>query len=193
MVKKNGHPEVTETVPTEVETSATAEVAVAEIPTETTIPEPVTAEAVVEEKAAEVVAEQPKPAAPAPVMTTVQRKTPPDMRRYRLLRNPSLPPKGTQRIIVLHLLNEARKAGKFDISAKEMEKDADSFNYRANAGTVLSIQWHLHQMTLSNPPLVQLTNPMSLTTVEQTVTPAEATMSNDEIDAQIAKLNALKK
>jgi hypothetical protein len=188
MVKKNGHPEVTETVPTEVETSATAEVAVAEIPTETTIPEPVTAEAV-----AEVVAEQPKPPVAAPVMTTVQRKTSPEFRRYRLLRNPSLPPKGTQRIIVLHLLNEARKAGKFDISAKEMEKDADSFNYRANAGTVLSIQWHLHQMTLSNPPLVQLTNPMSLTTVEQTVTPAEATMSNDEIDAQIAKLNALKK
>jgi hypothetical protein len=72
-----------------------------------------------------------------------------------------------------------------------MVADATKLQYYASAGTLLSIQWHLHQMKLKG--LVELTNETYMATVEQSTTPAEATMSNDEIDAQIAKLNSLKK
>lgn len=192
MAKKNGN---TETVPTEVETNAAAvEVAEVEQPTETTIPEPIETETVVEEiKSEEVVAEQPKPVEPIAVVTTVQRKTAPNQRRYKLIRRPSVIPKGNQRRIVLHLLMEAHKAGKTDISAAEMVDDARRLNYQATAETVLSIQWHLHQMKLAQPPYVVVTNETYEMAIEQSTTLAEATLSNDEIDAQIAKLQALKK
>ena len=168
-----------ETVAAEAETSAAVETVAEVTPevTETVIPAPVEVE---------VVAETPKPV--VPVIEVVQRKTPPDQRRYKLIRRPSTAPKGNQRIIVLHLLIEALKAGKTDISAEEMVDAANSLHYHAEAGTLASIRWHLHQMKLAG--FVQLTNETYSVEVEKVaVTPAEIMpITKDSLAAQIAKL-----
>jgi len=179
--KKNNQKAVETEVPASaVETAAaTTTETVIEQPTETIIPLPVTPE---------VVAETPKTT--VPVVQMVERKTSPDQRRYTLIKRPPLAPKGRQRFIVLHLLIEAQKNGKKDVSAEELVPAADALQYYAEAGTLASIRWHLHQMRLGG--LVRLTNEVTMVPVTETkVTPAEVTpLTEEQIRAKIAELNA---
>jgi hypothetical protein len=172
-------PSAVETV--EVQPSESKEVATVEAATTTEIPAPVETQI--------VVAEEPKAAVVGKVVEMVERKTPPDQRRYRLIKRPQITPKGHQRQVVLQLLLEAALAKKPDISADEMVADAEKrFNYYAAAGTALSIRWHLHQMKLAG--LVAVTNDTYKVAVDTTpVTPAEvAPITKEGLAAQIAQL-----
>jgi hypothetical protein len=170
-----------EAVETEVvETSAAAETVAEVQPVEETviIPEPevqTTPEAEVApvvEVVPEVVAETPKEV--PPVMVEQVTPTAKYDRKYKLTGMQQFPPpRGLQRIYAFQIMREFAASGKLEVTPTEMLPRATELNWFASGGVIESIAWHLHQMELKG--YVICTNKQTTTTVEQKVTPAQAT------------------
>lgn len=79
-------------------------------------------------------------------------------RKYKLVAEPSLPPKGKQRQIVLQILREAKGE---PLSIAEVAKRATAMGLSAVGGVTPSCRYHLHHLGLMN--LVEVVNPTSQT------------------------------
>lgn len=105
----------------------------------------------------ETAVEQPKAAVSTEVKTS---KTAVLERRYVLKNEPSLPPKGKQRQIVLQILRENKDK---PMTIDEIYPIAEKLGLVAVDGVKNSVRYHLHHLELAR--LVEVVNP----TVTQTV------------------------
>jgi hypothetical protein len=106
-------------------------------------------------KTAQVVAEEPKLAAAetATVVNATPKKTPVNERQYKLIAQPSLPPKGKQRQIVLSALSASTEPQ----SVKQVAEFAAKAGLQAVAGVEPSCKYHLHHLVLLG--LAEVVNP----------------------------------
>lgn len=84
--------------------------------------------------------------------------TPVDSRQYKLIQEPSIPPRGKQRLIVLQILRENKEK---PMTIAEITPLAAKMGLSAIGGVGPSVRYHLHQMELLGQ--VQVVNPIAAT------------------------------
>lgn len=88
--------------------------------------------------------EQPKAEVSQVAVEPVAAVTPVNSRFYRLIAEPSISPRGKQRIIVLQILREHKEG----ITPEQMKPLADALGLVATGGVLPSCRYHLHQLKL---------------------------------------------
>lgn len=108
---------------------------------------------------------------PTPAVEVKTKATPVEERLYKMINEPSLPPKGKQRQIVLAIL----KASKEPLTVAQVTAEAVKLNLSAVGGVGPSCRYHLHHLVLLK--IAEVTNP----TVEiETVVKPAATEKKEE-------------
>jgi hypothetical protein len=79
-----------------------------------------------------------------PVEKAEPKIKPVNARKYSLSQNPSIPPKGKQRLIVLSILNNAKSP----MTPEEISPLAEKMGLTATGGVLPSVRYHLHHLVL---------------------------------------------